>query len=147
MMNTRPGGVLHVASVAAVAVYVLVVEFCEMYLAPFGGFMPDMENLGVVRLALVLIGLADLGIAGAVLWRPHLVGSVGGAFLVAYAVLEALAVYGLALFLLDGRRLDFYPFAALALVGLSVLWTQAGRWDELTISKRHDLEESGAWHG
>jgi len=147
MVNTRPGGVLHIGSVAAVFVYVLVVELCEMYLVPFDGFVPEMENLGVLRLVLALIGLADLGIACVVLWRPLLVQSVGVAFLLAYAVLESPAVYGLALFLLGGRRLDFYPFAALSLVGLSVLWAQAGRWDELTASERHDWEETGAWYG
>jgi hypothetical protein len=147
MVNTRPGGILHIVSVAAVFVYVLVVELCEMQLAPFGGFVPEMKNLGVLRLALALIGLADLGIACTVLWRPFLVRSVGSAFLLAYAVLEAPAVYGLVLFLLDGRRLDFYPFAALSLVSLLVLWTQAERWDELAASERHDMEETGAWHG
>ena len=147
MENTRPGGILHIASVAAVFAYVLVVEICEMQLAPFDGFVPEMENLGVLRLVLALIGLADLGIACVVLWRPLLVQSVGVAFLLAYAVLESPAVYGLTLFLLDGRRIDFYPFAVLSLISLSVLWTQTERWDELIAYEQHDLEETGAWHG
>ena len=87
-----------------------------------------------------MIGLADLAIAFVLLWIPHLVGSVGGAFVIVYASLDALAVLGLVLFLMGRRRLDYYTFAAPALVGQLLLWTQASRWDYLGELEQQDLE-------
>jgi hypothetical protein len=46
---------------------------------------------------------------------------------IAHAGLDALATFGLVLFLLSGRRLGYYAFAAPALVSQLLLWTQAGR--------------------
>ena len=108
--------------------------------------MPEIGVLGVLRVILALAGLADLGVAFLFLWRPHLVRAVGAAFVLAYASLESTAIYGLVLFLLGGRRLDFYLFATPALVSLLLLWTQADRWDELVALEQHDLETTGEWY-
>jgi hypothetical protein len=54
-----------------------------------------------------------------------------------------LAILGLVLFLLSGRRLDYYVFAAPAFVGQVLLWTQAWRWDYLVELEQQDLETTG----
>jgi hypothetical protein len=141
--HTRPGRVVHLALTAAIFVYALVVELCESQLAPFDGFVPGMDFLSVLRVILALVALADLGVAFLFLWRPYLLRTVGAAFMLAYASLESLAIYGLVLFLLGGHRLDFYLFAAPALVGLLLLWAQAGRWDALIELEQYDLGTTG----
>jgi hypothetical protein len=124
--------------IAAIFVYTLVVELLKYQLAPFEGFVPELDILGTLRLIFALVGLVDLGFVLVLLMRPGLVQSVGTAFVLAYVSLEAIAIYGLVLFLLGGSRLDFYQFAIPALVGQLLLWTQAGRWDELTTAEQFD---------
>lgn len=139
--HTRPGRVVHLALTAAIFVYALVVELCVSQLAPFDGFVPGMDFLSALRVILVLVALVDLGVAFLFLWRPYLVRTVGVAFVFAYASLESPAIYGLVLFLLGGRRLDFYLFAAPALVGLLLLWTQTARWDRFAEMAQSELDE------
>ena len=135
------------ALTGAIFVYAFVVELCESVLAPFDGFLPGMDFLGALRVLLALVGLVDFGLVFALLWRPCLMRVVGAAFLLAYAVLDTTAIYGLVLFFIGGHRLDFYGFAVPALVGLLLLWTQADRWDRLAALEQHGLKMAGEEHG
>jgi hypothetical protein len=141
--HTRPGRVIHLALTGAIVIYALIAEICENQLAPFEGFLPQAGVLDILRICFVFIGLAGLSVAFILLQRPHLVGSAGGAFVIAYASLDALATFGLVLFLMGGRRLDYYTFAAPAFVGQLLLWTQADRWDHLVELERQTLEAAG----
>jgi hypothetical protein len=146
--HTRPGRVIHLAITASILVYAIIVEILESGLVSFERLLPDDGVLGILRICLVVVGLADVAITFIVLWRPHLVGSAGATFVIAYAGLDALAIFGLVLFLLSGRRLDYYMFAAPALVGQVLLVTQAWRWDYLVELEQQDLEATGEeWYG
>jgi hypothetical protein len=150
----RPGGIWHLVLTAAIFVYALVVELLSQ-LPPFEGLLSQSEIVGMPRAVFIVMGLVNLAVAFILLLRPHLLGLIGGwdqlsammgpvgvAFVFVYAVLEATATYGLALFVLTGNRLDFYGFAIPALAGLLLLWTQAGRWDRLTSMEQSEMSES-----
>jgi hypothetical protein len=146
--HTRPGRVIHLAVTASILVYAIIVEILESGLVSFERLLPDNSILGILRICFVVVGLADLAITFVVLWRPHLVGSASATFVIAYAGLDALAILGLVLFLLSGRRLDYYTFAAPALVSQVLLWTQGWRWDYLVELEQQDLEATGEeWYG
>ena len=57
-------------------------------------------------------------------------GRLTSAAVVALAQCEAIAVYGLVLFLLAGRVRDYYMFAALALVGFALYFPRREAWAE-----------------
>ena len=61
--------------------------------------------------------------------RNPLVPRLLTASIVALAMCEAIAIYGLVLFLLGGRRADFYGFAAFALVGFAVYFPRRSQWE------------------
>ena len=148
VQNTRPGRVLHLACIVAVFVYALVAKFYEsLGVVPADDFVAEVDILSLMRIGFVLVGLAGLAIAIIFLRRPHRVGSIGTAFVLAYAMLDALSIYGLVLFLMGVRWLDFYLFAVPSLVGLLLLWTQARWWDRLTAMEQHELEMTGEEYG
>ena len=64
--HTRPGRIIHLALIAAIFVYALVVELCESQLAPFDGFLPEVGILSALRVVLAVIGLAELSGEGMV---------------------------------------------------------------------------------
>ncbi|HET91991.1 MAG TPA: hypothetical protein ENN99_14820 [Chloroflexi bacterium] len=131
----RPGRALHLAFIASILFYVLVVELGVRLLEPFAGFAPDFNSdqiaFGALRLGFIVLGAISLVMLSVVWQRPRLIKSVGSIFIVAYASLDVLATLGLILFLLGGLRLDFYSFAVPALAGHLLLLTQGHRWDEL----------------
>lgn len=142
--NSRPGGCIHLLLLASVGLDALVVEVLKsplVYFAGLGG--GESWNLpigpGLLRILFALMALMETGLALLMLYRPLLFRtpeesalSGSSAFLLAYVLLAAVPVYGLVLFLLTGRRLDFYAFAVPAAVALLLLTTQGGRWDRLT---------------
>lgn len=146
---TRPGSLLHIAFVASVLIYALVVERYPAIrgMGSSDELGPVVGNLGVLRAVFALVGLTDVGAILVFLWRPRLVGSVSVAFLLAYIGLEALAVYGLVLFLLGGSRTDFYLFAGPSFVGLVSLYVQQGRWDAWTAREARRPKETGGEYG
>ena len=143
MKSTRPGGTIHLALIASIFADALIVEIIQSQLAPFTGFMPGFNALDILRLIFAMTGLVNLTLAFVFLQQPHLARSVGAAFVLAYASIEAIAVYGLVLFLLGGNRFDFYRFAAPALVCQLILWTQADRWDNSDALEQIDSSENG----
>jgi hypothetical protein len=52
------------------------------------------------------------------------------ASIVSLTMCLAIAVYGLVLFLIGGRPMDFYGFALVALLGLAVFFPRQSQWEE-----------------
>jgi hypothetical protein len=140
----RPGGIWHRILIAAIFVYALIVELLSRS-PSFEGTLSQSDITYMPRTVFIVMGLVSLAIAFILLLRPRIVrlvkgwdqlsdiwGSVGMVFMLVYAVLESIAIYGLFLFGLTEERLDFYGFAAISLVSLLLLWTQTDRWDRLT---------------
>lgn len=129
--------------VLAVMMYAVVVEQLGRGFAPFHGFAPDVP-VGVLRIALLAAAIANL-VVGRVL--RHKLGAAAPAItptrdasavtrrlftesVIELALSEAVAVYGLILFLLGGRPLDFYGFAALSLVAFALYFPRQSRWED-----------------
>ena len=129
--------------VLALLTYALVVEMIRTQRAPFTGFAPAVP-LGLLRLllaAMAVLGLVVVNIvrskiiagrvtgASPVVGRPPLVQRLLTASLVTLATCQAIAIYGLVLFLLGGQRADFYGFAAFALLGFALYFPRRSQWE------------------
>lgn len=122
------------AMVASVLIYAVVVEGLRGRLPPGGagaGLVPD-----VLRYALyVLAGVEGLAIpyarrAAEAVVRGHVLARLRAGALVAASLAEAPAVLGLVLFLLAGRREDFYVLAGWSLLLHVVHFPRVERWEE-----------------
>jgi hypothetical protein len=49
---------------------------------------------------------------------------------VTYALCESIAIYGLILFLIGGRRFDFYSLVILSLIFFAVTFPRYAQWEE-----------------
>jgi hypothetical protein len=131
------------ALVLAIATYAFVAEMIRTQNAPFIGFAPTVP---LPLLRLVLAGMAGLGLVVVNIVRRRIIaGRVAAlapgaapiplvqrlltASLVTLAMCQAIAIYGLVLFLLGGQRADFYGFAAFALVGFAVYFPRRSQWE------------------
>src|SRR5262249_7749894 len=70
-----------------------------------------------------------------------LVGRLSTAAIVALASCETIALYGLVLFLLAGRAIDYYIFAGLALVGFGIHFPRREAWEERVRDIARDTAE------
>ena len=127
------GGML----VLTVPVFAFVVEMLRTNQAPFLGFSPKAP-LGLLRfvfatmavLILVIVNFVRKQIvAGPAAGRAPLPQRLLTASIVALAMCEAIAIYGVVLFLLGGQRGDFYGFAAFALLGFAVYFPRRSQWE------------------
>ena len=90
--------------------------------APFAGFAPGVPH-GLLRWIFAALAVTGLGLTRVVQRSIRgnaalpLLGRLTNAAIVGLALCEAIAVYGFVLFMLAGRPIDYYGFAALALVG------------------------------
>jgi len=123
--------------------YAVVVEMIRTQMAPFTGFVPTAP-LGLLRPALAVMAVVGLAVAkilrSSILGRPAAIASVPGvspfvqrllpASIVTLALCEAIAIYGVVLFLLGGRRSDFYGFAAGALLAFAFYFPRRSQWEE-----------------
>jgi uncharacterized integral membrane protein len=125
------------ALVLAIGTYAFVVEMLRTNQAPFLGFSPRAP-LGLLRLVFAIVTVVILVVvnvvrkqmvAGPAAGRAPLPQRLLTASIVALAMCEAIAIYGLVLFLLGGQRADFYGFAALALVGFAVYFPRRSQWE------------------
>jgi hypothetical protein len=138
--------------VLAVVMYAFIVESLGRAFAPFHGLAPDV-NLGVLRIVLVAMAVANLGVARLLRHRLRLAPTPALAItptrrtsplvqrlfterLVDLVLSESIAVYGLVLFLLGGRPLDFYGFAALSLVAFAVYFPRLSQWEDRAREQR-----------
>jgi len=142
-------GCRHAQLVAAVfmvtaVMYAFFIEMMRQAFAPFRGFAPDVD-LGVLRVVLAVLAVLSLALGrvlrdkvGATLLVPitpmrrtsPVTRRLFTGSLLTLLLSEAIAVYGLVLFLLGGRPLDFYAFAALSLVSLVVHFPRRAQWED-----------------
>jgi F0F1-type ATP synthase membrane subunit c/vacuolar-type H+-ATPase subunit K len=122
--------------ILALGSYAFVVEMIRARQAPFTGYVPTAP-VGVLRL--VLAGMALVSLLAATIMSRNIAarraaGPAAPRFLtanvVAMAMCESIAMYGLVLFLLAGQRADFYGFAALALLAFAWHFPRRSQWEE-----------------
>jgi hypothetical protein len=132
------------ALVGAVVVYAILVEVLRARRGGFAGFAPAVP-VDTLRMVLIVLAIADLSlirfIRSRILAAPPRGGQRSGraapvtqrlltASIVSLAMCVAIAVYGLVLFLIGGRPMDFYTFAIVALLGLAVFFPRRSQWEE-----------------
>lgn len=131
------------ALVGSIVVDAVIVELIRATRAPFGGFAPHVP-IGTLRMVLIVLAIADLVAIRFV--RAQMLGAARGAapatnashrarglFTVSVVLLAlclAVAIYGLVLFLIGGRGLDFYTFAFVSLLAMAVHFPRLAQWEE-----------------
>jgi len=131
------------ALVGSIVVDAVIVELIRATRAPFGGFAPHVP-IDTLRMVLIVLAIADLVAIRFV--RAQMLGAARGAapatnapyrarglFTVSVVLLAlclAVAIYGLVLFLIGGRGLDFYTFAFVSLLAMAVHFPRLAQWEE-----------------
>lgn len=122
------------AMLGSLLVYVVAVEVLRATLAPFRGFA-EAPALPILRWAFLALSVGLLALARVT--RARLLAGAGAApaarlftaSVVSLALAEAIAVYGLVLFLVGGQVADFYGFLLLALVGIVINFPRRHQWE------------------
>jgi hypothetical protein len=129
--------ILGIILIIHLVVYTIVVEsFSES----FNGFKPETD---VVMLRYLLIGVSIVELFLITFLRSFLIKQqikhdrgikdinrmLVLASVMIYALCEAIALYGLILFLYAGRSIDFYLFLVLCLVGLGISFPRYSKWE------------------
>jgi hypothetical protein len=132
------------ALVGSIVVDAVIVELIRAMCAPFGGFAPHVP-VDTLRMVFIVLALADLAVIRFVRTQMLAAPARGATpvanasdsarrfFTVSIVVLAlclAVAIYGLVLFLIGGRPLDFYGFAFVSLVAMAVHFPRLAQWEE-----------------
>lgn len=122
------------AMIASVFVYAGVVEVIKRVFDPFAGFghlTPDFRE----GLRNILLGAAGIIYFVIMIGQRRLVGKnrqlLPAATFLAFALSELVAVFGLMLFLLTGKSIDFYIFFAISLLYFWVYFPKYSTWEEV----------------
>ena len=147
----RVARVIGAALVLAVFVYAVPVEVIRARRGGFAGFAPAAP-VDTLRMLLVVATIADLVLVRFI--RSRMLAASPGAArpsgnaspptqrlftasIVSMTMCLAVAVYGLVLFLIGGRPLDFYGFAVVSLLGLAVYFPRLRQWEEWARGEAH----------
>ena len=121
--------------VLSLVTYAFVAETIRTQQAPFIGFVPAAP-IGAFRVVLAGMAAVNLLVARIIPRNIRARRAAGPAAqrlltasVVALAMCEAIAIYGFVLFLLGGRRTDFYAFAALSLLGFAWHFPRLSQWE------------------
>ncbi len=122
------------AMIVSVFAYAGVVEILKRVLDPFAGFgqlTPEFRE----ALRNFLLGAAGVIYFVIMFGQRKLVGKnrqlLPAATFLAFALAELVAVFGLLLFLLTGKSLDFYIFFAVSLLYFWVYFPKYSTWEEV----------------
>ena len=121
------------AMIGSVFIYALVVEVLKRTLAPFagfGGFTPAQAQM--LKYLLVALAFANFFIIK-IIQKVLGAGSTEKlirATVVTFALCEAVSLFGLALFLLDGNAMDFYTFMFLSLFYFWLFFPKYQDWED-----------------
>ena len=121
------------AMIGSVFIYALVVEVLKRTLAPFtgfGGFTPAGAQM--LKYLLVALAFANFFIIKAI---QKVLGSRSAeklvmATVITFALCEAVALFGLVLFLLKGNAMDFYTFMFLSLFYFWLFFPKYQDWED-----------------
>lgn len=135
------------AMIASVFIYAGVAEMVAAQNAPFHGYAPVPAAVyGKLRLILLIIALVDFALIPYIRSRaltsrrrsraayasslPESVQRFLAASIVSFALCESIAIYGLVLFLMNGRRPELYLFIAISLAAFVLHFPRFERWRE-----------------
>lgn len=140
----RQAVVIGLAMIAGVFICAAIVEFLARTKAPFTGYAPlHWNTFSILRLA--LLGAALLHFALIPFLRRRILsasvrcgtassnsGRLLSSCIISYALCDAIAVYGLVLFLINGAKAEFYVFSSLALLAFLINFPRMEKWEDWT---------------
>lgn len=153
----RHAQLLGIELVLCVGIYGYVIETIRTVYAPFTGFFP-VARLDLLRILLAAMAVATFVVIRLivpkllaeqvrgveVLGHPRASAVVKKLFtvsVVALAMCEGIAIYGVVLFMIGGYRADFYGFAAFSLVAFAIHFPRRSQWEEW--AREHALPLQG----
>ncbi|MDI6852166.1 MAG: hypothetical protein QME75_00995 [Deltaproteobacteria bacterium] len=131
------------ALIASVFAYLVVVEVLKRALAPFTGFA-DLPK-STANLLTYVFAFLSLGNYFLIRFVPQKLieqspRNLPQAAIITFALCEAVAVYGLVLFLLTGNSFDFYIFFAFSLFLFYIFFPKYDAWERIVRSAGSDPE-------
>jgi hypothetical protein len=111
-----------------------VVELIKRFFAPFSGVAQlSKDTLNLLRYVLAFLALADFFLIKLIQRKYAAPASLNlpRAAVITFGLCEAVALYGLALFLLAGHPLDFYIFMAISLLYFYLFFPKYDKWEKL----------------
>ncbi|MGO8761729.1 MAG: hypothetical protein ACLP2P_06115 [Desulfobaccales bacterium] len=121
------------AMIAAVFVYAGVVELLKWRWAPFAGFARfDPHTISLLKYAFLALAAAQYGIIKALqkILPAKSVDHLAQAAVITFALCEAVALFGLVLFLLAGNAMDFYVFMVISLGFFTLFFPKYAQWEQ-----------------
>jgi hypothetical protein len=121
------------AMIAAVFVYAGVVEFLKWRYAPFAGFARFYPHtISLLKFAFLALAAAQYGIIKALqkILPAKTADNLAQAAVITFALCEAVALFGLVLFLLAGNAMDFYVFMIISLGFFYLFFPKYAQWEE-----------------
>ena len=106
------------ALIGSVFIYAVVVEVLKRVLAPFPGFAAlNPTQAQMLKYLFIALAFADFFLIKFIqrILGARTVDQLAQAAIVTFALCEAVALFGLVLFLLAGNAMDFYTFMFLSL--------------------------------
>jgi hypothetical protein len=135
------------AMIGSVFLYAVIVEVFKRYYDPFTGFadlpphIADMIKYVLLVVALVFFLLIRVMQNRLAAMSPRLLPSIA---IMSFALCEAVAVFGLMLFLLTGNSLDFYLFFAVSLFLFYMYFPKYDQWERLMAARSGDAPEQSS---
>jgi F0F1-type ATP synthase membrane subunit c/vacuolar-type H+-ATPase subunit K len=120
--------------IAAVFIYATLVEIIKRFFAPFTGFVSLTGNfLNIIRFILLVSSVAGYFLIKIIqrkyASRPS--PNLPLAAIITFTLCEAVALWGLILFLLSGQALDFYIFMTISLAFFYIFFPRYDHWEKL----------------
>jgi hypothetical protein len=143
--------------VGLIFIYAVAVELIQWRYAPFGGFGTYQNRAFVakmMRYSLLLVSAFELGVVMIMRkYLKHLVTKKVGLFVIvggsppvrlfgfyniAFAIFNSVAIYGLILFLITAKGVDFYLFMVISLGFSYIFFPKYEQWEQLLESGSND---------
>ncbi|MDP3182585.1 MAG: hypothetical protein Q8M54_07165 [Desulfobaccales bacterium] len=122
------------AMIASVFVYAALVEIIKRYFAPFTGFVCLRGNLiNIIRFILLASAITFYFLIKIIQrkYSTHPSSNLPLAAIITFTLCEAVALWGLILFLLAGHALDFYIFMTISLAFFYIYFPRYDNWEKL----------------
>jgi|GEM_PF-716825 len=134
--------------ICSVLIYAIVVELIKKQSAPFSGYAPLPDVIGILRYTMLGVVAAQFFLVRYInkvilsrkpmtfftetnsllkkimTYSRLIIGTV-----IVYALCESVAIYGLILFLIQGESIDFYLFMTISLSYFAVFFPRYNRWE------------------
>jgi hypothetical protein len=149
--------IIGVVILASLFVYAVLIELIKKQFAPFAGFAP-MHDDQLTTMRYVLLGVVAVEFFAIRLVSRLMLSSKTAdqrsqnvaqfstdaqklmtAAIVTYALCESVAIYGLVLFMIQGKSMDFYLFLLISLFYFGIFFPRYSAWEEWMKERRNPI--------